>query len=602
MVFRQRNSQRSDMETPTAELKRTASSQARPAAPDPNGSEILVRSLQAEGVRYLWGYPGGAVLYIYDALYKQQSIQHVLVRHEQAAVHAADGYARATGDVGVALVTSGPGVTNAVTGIATAYMDSIPMVIITGQVPTPAIGLDAFQECDTVGITRPIVKHNFLVKDVAQLALTIKKAFHIARTGRPGPVVVDIPKDVSLMTAPFHYPATVEMRSYNPVKKGHGGQIRKAVQLLLSARRPYVYTGGGVVLGNASAELRELVDLLGYPCTNTLMGLGAYPSSDPKFLGMLGMHGTYEANMTMQNCDVLLAVGARFDDRVIGNPKHFASVERKIVHIDIDPSSISKRVRVDIPIVGDVKDVLQELIVQVREAQARPDAAALGAWWSQIAEWRKRDCLKYATSADVIKPQQVVDTLWKLTKDRDTYITSDVGQHQMWAAQYYRFEQPRRWINSGGLGTMGVGLPYAMGIKLAKPDADVFCITGEGSIQMCIQELSTCLQYKTAVKIVSLNNRYLGMVRQWQQIDYGARYSHSYMDALPDFVKLAEAYGHVGLKVEKPGDVEPALREAIRLKDRTVFLDIQTDPTENVWPMVQAGKGISEMLLGSEDL
>ena len=593
------------MKMSAAEVMRAASAQpASPpcASPELNGSEILVRCLQAEAVKYLWGYPGGAVLYIYDALYKQDTIEHVLVRHEQAAVHAADGYARATGEVGVALVTSGPGVTNAVTGIATAYMDSIPMVIITGQVPTPAIGLDAFQECDTVGITRPIVKHNFLVKDVRDLALTLKKAFHIARTGRPGPVVVDIPKDVSLKTAPFHYPDRVEMRSYNPVKKGHGGQIRKAVQLLLAAKRPYIYTGGGVILGEASAELRELVHLLGYPCTNTLMGLGAIAASDPQFLGMLGMHGTYEANMTMQHCDVLLAVGARFDDRVIGNPKHFASVERKIIHVDIDPSSISKRVKVDIPIVGDVKDVLQELIAQVKDSQARADKAVLNAWWAQINEWRKRDCLAYRKSNDVIKPQQVVDTLWQLTKDRDTYITSDVGQHQMWAAQFYRFEQPRRWINSGGLGTMGVGLPYAMGIKLARPDSDVFCITGEGSIQMCIQELSTCQQYKTPVKIVSLNNRYLGMVRQWQQLDYGGRYSHSYMDALPDFVKLAEAYGHVGILVEKPGDVEPALREAIRLKDRTVFLDIRTDPTENVWPMVKAGEGITEMLLGSEDL
>ena len=605
MDFRQRNSQRFEMEMSAAEVKRAA--QAQPSSPsssdhEPNGSEILVRCLQAEGVKYLWGYPGGAVLYIYDALYKQDTIEHVLVRHEQAAVHAADGYARATGEVGVALVTSGPGVTNAVTGIATAYMDSIPMVIITGQVPTPAIGLDAFQECDTVGITRPIVKHNFLVKDVRDLALTLKKAFHIARTGRPGPVVVDIPKDVSLKTAPFAYPETVEMRSYNPVRKGHGGQIRKAVQLLLQARLPYIYTGGGVILGNASNELRELVELLGYPCTNTLMGLGAIPASDPRFLGMLGMHGTYEANMTMQNCDVLLAIGARFDDRVIGNPKHFASVERKIIHVDIDPSSISKRVRVDIPIVGDVKEVLLELMAQIREAQARPDATALSAWWSQVNQWRKRECLAYKDSGEVIKPQMVVEKLWQLTRERDTYITSDVGQHQMWAAQFYRFEEPRRWINSGGLGTMGVGLPYAMGIKLAKPDSDVFCITGEGSIQMCIQELSTCLQYKTPVKIVSLNNRYLGMVRQWQQLDYGGRYSHSYMDALPDFVKLAEAYGHVGILVEKPSDVEPALKEAIRLKDRTVFLDVRTDPTENVWPMVQAGKGISEMLLGSEDL
>jgi acetolactate synthase I/II/III large subunit len=602
------------MDMSAAEVKRAAvidastalnaSPSSSPAA-EPNGSEILVRCLQAEGVKFLWGYPGGAVLYIYDALYKQESIEHVLVRHEQAAIHAADGYARATGEVGVALVTSGPGVTNAITGIATAYMDSIPMVIITGQVPTPAIGLDAFQECDTVGITRPIVKHNFLVKDVRDLALTMKKAFHIARTGRPGPVVVDVPKDVSLKTTAFTYPATVEMRSYNPVKKGHGGQIRKAVQQLLAAKRPYIYSGGGVVLGNASAELRRLADLVGFPCTNTLMGLGAIAASDPKFLGMLGMHGTYEANMTMQNCDVLLAIGARFDDRVIGNPKHFASVERKIIHVDIDPSSISKRVKVDIPIVGDVKEVLQELISQIEQAHAagtRNDAGALNAWWAQVNDWRKRDCLAFKDSDEVIKPQMVVDKLWQLTKDRDTYITSDVGQHQMWAAQYYRFDEPRRWINSGGLGTMGVGLPYAMGIKLAKPDSDVFCITGEGSIQMCIQELSTCLQYKTPVKIVSLNNRYLGMVRQWQQLDYGSRYSHSYMEALPDFVKLAEAYGHVGILVEHPRDVEPALREAMRLKDRTVFLDIRTDPTENVWPMVKAGKGISEMLLGSEDL
>ena len=591
------------MDMSAAEVKRAALAQpnSTPSA-EPNGSEILVRCLQAEGVKFLWGYPGGAVLYIYDALYKQDTIEHVLVRHEQAAVHAADGYARATGEVGVALVTSGPGVTNAITGIATAYMDSIPMVIITGQVPTPAIGLDAFQECDTVGITRPIVKHNFLVKDVRDLALTLKKAFHIARSGRPGPVVVDVPKDVSLKTTAFHYPETVAMRSYNPVRKGHGGQIRKAVQLLLSAKRPYIYTGGGVILGEASGELRELCDLLGFPCTNTLMGLGAIPASDPKFLGMLGMHGTYEANMTMQNCDVLLAVGARFDDRVIGNPKHFASVERKIIHVDIDPSSISKRVKVDVPIVGDVKDVLTELTAQIRESAARPDAQALQAWWSQIAQWRHRGCLKYRDSSEVIKPQMVVETLHRLTRGTDAYVTSDVGQHQMWAAQYYGFDEPRRWINSGGLGTMGVGLPYAMGIKLAKPDADVFCITGEGSIQMCIQELSTCLQYRTPVKILSLNNRYLGMVRQWQQLDYGGRYSHSYMDALPDFVKLAEAYGHVGLKIESPADVEPALKDAIRMKDRTVFLDIRTDPTENVWPMVQAGKGISEMLLGSEDL
>ena len=591
------------MNTSAADIK-GARSPSLSSSQEINGSEILIRCLQKEGVQFLWGYPGGAVLYIYDALYKQESIQHVLVRHEQAAVHAADGYARATGEVGVALVTSGPGVTNAITGIATAYMDSIPMVVITGQVPTPAIGLDAFQECDTVGITRPIVKHNFLVKDVRDLAITIKKAFYIARTGRPGPVVIDIPKDVSLAQTSFEYPDLIEMRSYNPVRKGHGGQIRKAVQLLLSAERPYIYTGGGVILGEASAELRELVGLLGYPCTHTLMGLGAIPASDPKFLGMLGMHGTYEANMTMQHCDVLLAVGARFDDRVIGNPKHFASVQRKIIHVDIDPSSISKRVKVDIPIVGDVKEVLQEMITQIRDLKdsTNNQGSPLNLWWQQISVWRQKDCLSYKASHEVIKPQFVVEKLWELTRDTEAYITSDVGQHQMWAAQYYRFDEPRRWINSGGLGTMGVGLPYAMGIKLAKPHADVFCITGEGSIQMCIQELSTCFQYQTPVKILSLNNRYLGMVRQWQQLDYGGRYAHSYMDALPDFVKLAEAYGHVGFKIENPNDVEDALREAIRLKDRTVFLDIRTDPTENVWPMVKAGKGISEMLLGSEDL
>ena len=568
------------------------------------GAEVLVKALQAEGVQYVWGYPGGAVLYIYDAFYKQDTIQHVLVRHEQAAVHAADGYARATGDVGVALVTSGPGLTNAVTGIATAYMDSIPMVIISGQVPVPAIGLDAFQECDTVGITRPIVKHNFLVKDVKDLALTMKKAFHIARSGRPGPVVVDVPKDVSFKKVAYEgYPQKVELRSYNPVRKGHGGQIRKALQLLLAAKRPYIYSGGGVLLGNACEELRTLVDMLGYPVTNTLMGLGAYPASDRKFLGMLGMHGTLEANQAMQNCDVLLAVGARFDDRVIGNPKHFAQNERKIIHVDIDPSSISKRVKVDIPIVGDVKEVLAELIAMIREGDARPDGAALDSWWKTIEGWRSRDCLKYDRgNNDVIKPQHVLETLWNMTKDADTYITSDVGQHQMWAAQYYRFDEPRRWINSGGLGTMGVGIPYAMGVKLAKPDSEVFCITGEGSVQMCIQELSTCLQYNTPIKVVSLNNRYLGMVRQWQEIEYSGRYSHSYMDALPNFVKLAEAYGHVGMLIERPQDVEPALREARKLKDRTVFMDFRTDPTENVFPMVQAGKGITEMLMGSEDL
>ena len=591
------------MEINKAEMA-SAAAVSGASAPELRGSEILVKALQAENVQYLWGYPGGAVLHIYDALYKQDTIQHVLVRHEQAAVHAADGFARATGEVGVALVTSGPGLTNAVTGIATAYMDSIPMVIISGQVSTAAIGLDAFQECDTVGITRPIVKHNFLVKDVRDMAEVLKKAFHIARSGRPGPVVVDIPKDVSFNKTAWHgYPESVEMRSYNPVRKGHGGQIRKALQLLLSAKRPYIYTGGGVLLGNAVNELRTLVDMLGYPVTNTLMGLGAYPATDRKFLGMLGMHGTVEANNAMQNCDVLLAVGARFDDRVIGNPKHFAQNERKIIHIDIDPSSISKRVKVDVPIVGDVKDVLTELIGMIREAQQKPDAQALQAWWSTIEGWRSRDCLRYdRANTQVIKPQMVIETLWNMTKDVEAYITSDVGQHQMWAAQFYKFDQPRRWINSGGLGTMGVGIPYAMGIKLAKPEAEVFCVTGEGSVQMCIQELSTCLQYNTPIKVLSLNNRYLGMVRQWQELDYEGRYSHSYMDALPDFVKLAEAYGHVGMRIERPQDVEGALREARALKDRTVFIDFQTDPTENVFPMVQAGKGITEMLLGAEDL
>jgi acetolactate synthase-1/2/3 large subunit len=581
-----------------------ASAAAAAEGPELRGSEILVKALQAENVKYVWGYPGGAVLHIYDALYKQESIQHILVRHEQAAVHAADGYARATGEVGVALVTSGPGVTNAVTGIATAYMDSIPMVIVTGQVPTAAIGLDAFQECDTVGITRPIVKHNFLVKDVNDLAETLKKAFHIARSGRPGPVVVDIPKDVSFKKIAYKgYPESVEMRSYNPVRKGHAGQIRKALQLLLTAKRPYIYTGGGVLMSNATAELRTLVDMLGCPVTNTLMGLGAYPATDRKFLGMLGMHGTLEANNAMQSCDVLLAVGARFDDRVIGNPKHFAQNERKIIHIDIDPSSISKRVKVDIPIVGDVKDVLIEMIAMVKESPLRPDAGAMGTWWDMIEGWRKRDCLKYDRgNQEVIKPQYVIETLWNMTRNDDVYITSDVGQHQMWAAQYFKFSEPRRWLNSGGLGTMGVGIPYAMGVKLAKPQSEVFCVTGEGSVQMNIQELSTCLQYNTPIKILSLNNRYLGMVRQWQEIEYESRYSHSYMDALPNFVKLAEAYGHVGLLIEKPQDVEPALREARKLKDRTVFLDFRTDPAENVFPMVRAGKGITEMLLGAEDL
>ena len=565
------------------------------------GADIVVRCLAEEGVEHVFGYPGGAVLYIYDAIFKQDKFQHILVRHEQAAIHAADAYSRSSNKVGVALVTSGPGVTNAVTGLVTAYMDSIPMVVISGQVPTHAIGQDAFQECDTVGITRPCVKHNFLVKDVKDLAMVMKKAFYIATTGRPGPVLVDIPKDITMDKAIFEYPKELDMRSYKPVDKGHSGQIRKAVQLLLSAERPMIYTGGGVILADAAPELNTLVDKLGYPCTNTLMGLGGYRSSSDKFVGMLGMHGTYEANMAMQHCDVLIAIRARFDDRVIGNPKHFGSVPRKIVHIDIDPSSISKRVKVDIPIVGNVKDVLIEVLSQIDASETKPNTKALDAWWKQIAEWRSRECLKFPTSTEVIKPQAVVQKLWEVTKG-DAFITSDVGQHQMWAAQYYGFDKPRRWINSGGLGTMGVGLPYAMGVQMANPGAEVACVTGEASIQMCIQELATCKQYHLTPKIILLNNRYLGMVRQWQQIDYGSRYSESYMDSLPNFDKLVESFGHVGMTITKPGDVESSMKEAFAMKDRLVFMNFITDRDENVWPMVKAGKGLSEMLLGSEDL
>jgi acetolactate synthase-1/2/3 large subunit len=560
------------------------------------GAEIVVRCLQAEGVDYVFGYPGGAVLWIYDELFKQDKVRHVLVRHEQGAAHAADGYSRSSHKVGVCLVTSGPGVTNAVTGIATAYMDSIPMVILTGQVPTHAIGEDAFQECDTVGITRPCVKHNFLVRDVKELAATIKKAFHIATTGRPGPVLVDIPKDVTMHKAEFAYPESVTMRSYNPVKKGHSGQVKKAAQLILEAKRPMIYTGGGVILSNASAQLTELVRTLGFPCTNTLMGLGAYPATDRQFLGMPGMHGTYETNMAMQNCDVLIAIGARFDDRVIGNPAHFAQNPRKIIHIDIDPSSISKRVKVDIPIVGNVADVLDELLKVLKGAKPQD----IKAWWKQIEEWRGKDCLKYDRKAKIIKPQFVLEKLYEVTNG-EAFVTSDVGQHQMWAAQFYKFDKPRRWINSGGLGTMGFGLPAAMGAQLANPGATVACVTGESSIQMCLQELSTCKQYRLPIKIVNLNNKYMGMVRQWQQFFHGNRYSESYMDALPDFVKLAEGYGHHGMLIEKPGDVEGALREAFKRKNDLIFMDFITDRAENVYPMVPGGKGITEMIL-SEDL
>jgi len=566
------------------------------------GADILVRALADEGVEHVFGYPGGAVLYIYDAIYKQDAFQHILVRHEQAAVHAADAYSRASNKVGVCLVTSGPGATNAVTGIATAYMDSVPMVILSGQVPSAVIGEDAFQECDTIGITRPCVKHNFLVRDVKDLAETLRRAFHIARTGRPGPVLVDIPKDITMAQCKYAKPTgEIVLRSYAPVTRGHQGQIKKAAQMLLAAERPMIYTGGGVVLGDAADALTRLAKLTGAPVTNTLMGLGAYPATDAQFVGMPGMHGTYEANMAMQHCDVLLAIGARFDDRVIGNPKHFAQHARKIIHIDIDPSSISKRVRVDVPIVGHVNDVMQELTAQLEVLRNSGKSPSLAAWWQQIDAWRGKKCLAYAKSDDLIKPQFVIEKLWEVTGG-DAFVTSDVGQHQMWAAQYYKFDAPRRWINSGGLGTMGVGLPYAMGVQMAHPQAQVAVVTGEGSFQMNIQELSTCHQYHLTPKIVCLNNRFLGMVRQWQQIDYGSRYSESYMDSLPDFVKLAEAYGHVGMLVERPEDVEGALREARRLKDRTVFMDFRTDPEENVFPMVQAGKGITDMLLGAGDI
>jgi acetolactate synthase-1/2/3 large subunit len=566
------------------------------------GAEIVIRCLQEEKVKFVFGYPGGAVLHIYDAIFNQNYFKHVLVRHEQAAVHAADAYSRSTGEVGVALVTSGPGATNAVTGIATAYMDSIPLVVISGQVPSPAIGMDAFQEVDMVGITRPCVKHNFLVKDIKDIASVMKKAFYIAATGRPGPVVVDIPKDITMQMAEFAYPETVEMRSYNPILKGHTGQIKKAVNLMLSAKRPMVYTGGGVILGDAAEQLVKLTRILGFPITNTLMGLGGYPATDKQHLGMLGMHGTYEANMAMQECDVLIAIGARFDDRVIGNPAHFLSRPRTIIHVDVDPSSISKRVKIDVPIVGHVQSVLTEMNELLAAETKKPDASALSAWWSQIEEWRSKKCLNFDRSTEIIKPQFVVEKLWEVTKG-DAFVTSDVGQHQMWAAQYYKFDKPRRWINSGGLGTMGVGLPYAMGVQLAHPEAQVACITGEASIQMCIQELSTCKQYNMPIKVITLNNRYMGMVRQWQEFFYGNRYSESYMNALPDFVKLAEAYGHVGMKIEKSTDVEAALKEAFSpaLKERLVFMDFQTDQTENVFPMVENGKGLSEMIL-AEDL
>ena len=562
-----------------------------------SGAQILVQSLIEEGVEYIFGYPGGAVLHLYDALFQQDKLKHILVRHEQGATHAADGYARATGKPGVVLVTSGPGATNAVTGIATAYMDSIPMVIISGQVSLPVIGSDAFQEVDMIGITRPCVKHNFLVKDVNKLAETIKKAFYVATTGRPGPVVIDVPKDITApnIKVPYKYPKKVSIRSYNPVVTGHKGQIKKAVDLLLSAQKPIIYSGGGVILGEGSKELIEFTQVLGYPITNTLMGLGSYPASDKQFIGMLGMHGTYEANMAMHDSDVIIAIGARFDDRVTGKLDLFCPYA-KIIHIDVDPASISKTVKVDIPIVGDVKPVLKQMLELIKESQKKSDKKALEQWWNQIRHWQALNCLDFDRTSPLIKPQYVIEQLHEVTKG-DAYVTSDVGQHQMWVAQYYPFDKPRHWINSGGLGTMGFGLPAAIGVKLAFPESEVACVTGDASIQMCIQELSTALQYNTPIKIINLNNRYMGMVRQWQEFSYQSRYSHSYMDTIPEFVKLAEAYGHVGMRITKPEEVRPALEAAFAMKDRTVFLDIMTDQTENVYPMIESGKGHHEMKL-----
>jgi len=565
-----------------------------------SGGEIVIQSLKDEGVEYVFGYPGGAVLHIYDAIHKQSDVEHILVRHEQGATHAADGYARSTGKPGVVLVTSGPGATNAITGIATAHLDSIPMVVITGQVTSAFIGSDAFQEVDSVGISRPCVKHNFLIKRVEDIAETMKKAFHLAMTGRPGPVVVDIPKDITdpNIKIDYDYSSEVEIRSYNPTVQGNHKQIKKAVELILAAKRPMIYSGGGTVLSNASEEITAFTNRLGFPITQTLMGLGAYPASGENSVGMLGMHGTYEANMAMHECDTLIAIGARFDDRVTGDLDKFCP-HAKIIHIDIDPSSIAKNVSVDVPIVGDVKHVLVDLSKELKLNKAKPDEKAIASWWKQIKQWAAGDCLRYDKQSGLIKPQFVVEQLHEVTGG-DAFITSDVGQHQMFAAQYYGFNKPRRWINSGGLGTMGFGLPAALGVQLAHRDEVVACITGEASIQMCIQELSTAMQYDLPVKIIMLNNRYMGMVRQWQEFFYESRYSQSYMKALPDFVKLTESYGHVGMRVEKPADVNSALTEAFAMKDKLVFMDFITDQTENVYPMIAAGKGHHEMHLQNE--
>jgi acetolactate synthase-1/2/3 large subunit len=576
-----------------------------------SGGEMIVRALQEEGVEFIFGYPGGAVLHIYDALHKMGGIPHILVRHEQAAAHAADGYARVTGKPGVVLVTSGPGATNAITGIATAYMDSIPLVVISGQVQSHLIGEDAFQETDMVGVSRPIVKHSFLVKRTEDIPNIIKKAFYLASSGRPGPVVIDIPKDKTHpgLKFPFEYPAEIKLRSYSPATRGHSGQIRKALQLLLEARRPVIYAGGGIIQGEASDELTRLARKLNIPVAHTLMGLGGFPATDSRYVGMLGMHGTYEANNTMHSSDLILALGARFDDRATNTPSKFCPAA-KIIHVDIDPTSIAKTVRVDVPIVGPLKSVLADMLNQLDEMLAKGEMAqdqdALKEWWKQIDQWREAHGQwvkpRYDLTSGLIKPQQVIETLYRLTKG-EAFITSDVGQHQMFAAQYYRFDKPRRWVNSGGLGTMGYGLPAAIGVKLANPDSDVCVITGEGSIQMNIQELSTCTQYATPVKILNLNNGYLGMVKQWQDLLYEGRYSQSvYEDSLPDFVKLAEAYGHVGMRVDKVGDLEPALKEALAMKDRLVFLDIHVDRHEHVYPMQIAPNGsMRDMLLSKTE-
>jgi acetolactate synthase-1/2/3 large subunit len=569
-----------------------------------SGGEALIRALHDEGVEFLFGYPGGAVLHIYDALFRQDHVEHILVRHEQAATHAADGYARATGKPGVVLVTSGPGATNAVTGIATAYMDSIPMVVISGQVESRLIGSDGFQETDMVGVSRPIVKHSFMVQNAADIPKTIKKAFHIATSGRPGPVVIDVPKDVTdpKIKFDYEYPKEIKLRSYQVPSRGHSGQIKKAVEALLGAKRPMIYTGGGVIQGEGCDELIELTRKLGYPITNTLMGLGAYPSTDQQFLGMLGMHGTYEANMAMHYCDVLLAVGARFDDRVTNSDTSKFCPDATILHVDIDPAAISKTVTADVPIVGPVKAVLLEMIDQVEKSEQQVDAGALEIWWKQIEQWRERQCLAVTPSVDgTIKPQQAVQALYDITEG-DAFISSDVGQHQMFAAQYYGFDKPRRWINSGGLGTMGFGFPAAMGVQFAYPDALSVCVTGEGSFMMNQQEFATCMQYGLPIKIVCLNNEALGMVKQWQDMQYGGRYSHStYSESLPDFIKLAEAYGHVGVRIEKYDDLHSKLKAALAMKDKLVFIDILVDPSEHVYPMAIKGGAMKDMVLSKTE-